>query len=357
MSRSARRGHAIPLFGRKERGAVSEPAGARLGLRHIVLIEDGVPAATQPPRSATELAALSPAADGTRTAVLVYDLPSSDEVHELGELLELHPVLLEDLLHAGQRPKLERYGDALFAVLRAASYQDDAEDVVLAEFHLVIKGGWVVVIRQGDPAEAAWDFDEFRQQTDLLRAGPEAILYTMIDKIIDGYFGVLDGVNVDVEQIERQVFSGDAAVPRRIYRLSREVVDLQHATAPLAEVVDALRAGFRKHGTAEELQAYLQDAADHLTRVNIRVSEIRDVLGQILTVNATLVGQRQNEDTKTISAWAAILFTPTLVGSVYGMNFDHMPELHWAYGYPASLAAMLGLGVGLYVIFKVKRWL
>lgn len=356
MPRSARRGHAIPLLGRKDRGVAAVRAGARPGLKHIVILEDGVPVVAEPPRSASELATMSLATTG-RTAVLVYDQPDVDEVHELGELLDLHPVLLEDLLHAGQRPKLERYGDALFAVLRAATYQDDAEDVVLAELHVVIKGAWTVVIRQGGPSEAAWDFDELRQRTDLLRAGPEAILYTLIDRIIDGYFGVLDGVSVDVEQIERQVFSGDAAVPQRIYRLSREVVDLQHATGPLAEVVDALRAGFRKHGTAEELQTYLQDAADHLTRVNSRVSEIRDVLGQILTVNATLVGQRQNEDTKTISAWAAILFTPTLVGSVYGMNFDEMPELHWAYGYPASLVAMLALGVGLYVIFKVKRWL
>lgn len=290
-------------------------------------------------------------------AVLAYDRPSATEVEELGERMDLHPVLLEDLLHGHQRPKLERYGDTLFTVLRAAIYQDDPEDIIIAELHVVIRGGWVVVIRQGEPSDPDWDFDGFRQETELLRFGPEAILYTVIDKIIDGYFRVLDGVSVDIEQIERQVFSGDVAAPQRIYRLSREVVDLQHATGPLAGVIDALRSGFQKHETTEELQTYLQDAADHLTRVNTRVSEIRDVLGQILTVNATLVGQQQNEVTKTISAWAAILFTPTLVGAIYGMNFDTMPELHWQYGYPAALIAMLVLGAGLFAIFKLKRWL
>ena len=326
------------------------------GLRHIVVVEDGVPMTEAGIRTVTELAAMSLEPPRHMT-VLAYDRPTAAEVDELGDLLELHPVLLEDLLHGRQRPKLERYGDSLFAVLRAAIYQDDPEDIVIAELHIVIRGGWVVVIRQGEPSDPDWDFDGFRQETGLLRFGPEAILYTVIDKIIDGYFSVLDGVSVDVEQIERQVFSGDAAAPQRIYRLSREVVDLQHATGPLAGVVDALRAGFRKHGTTEELQTYLQDAADHLARVNTRVSEIRDVLGQILTVNATLVGQRQNEVTKAISAWAAILFTPTLVGAIYGMNFDNMPELHWEYGYPAALVAMLALGVGLFVIFKLKRWL
>ncbi|MGW6130165.1 magnesium and cobalt transport protein CorA [Cellulomonas sp. NPDC055163] len=352
----ARRGHTIALFGRRDRDAAPPSAPPGRGLRHLVALDDGVPVTDDNIRTATELAAatLDPP---HQMAVLAYDRPSEAEVRELGELLDLHPVLLEDLLHKRQRPKLERYGDTLFVVLRAAAYQDDAEDVVTAELHVVIRGGWTAVMRQGEPGDPPWDFDGFRQQTDLLRFGPEAILYTIIDKIVDGYFAVLDGVSLDVEEIEREVFSGDAAVPQRIYRLSREVVDLQHATAPLVDVVDALRAGFEKHGTADELQTYLQDAADHLARVNTRVTEIRDVLGQILTVNATLVGQRQNEVTKTISAWAAILFTPTLVGAVYGMNFDDMPELHWTYGYPIALVAMLLLGGGLYVIFKLKKWL
>ena len=356
VPRPARRTHTVPLFGRRDRTPPPADDGRAGGLRHIVVVEDGVPLADVGVRTATELAA-RPLELPRQMAVLAYDRPTVAETEELGELMDLHPVLLEDLLHGHQRPKLERYDDTLFAVLRAAVYQDDAEDIVVAELHVVVRGAWVVVIRHGEPGDQDWDFDGFRQQTDLLRFGPEAILYTVIDRIIDGYFHVLDGVSVDVEQIERQVFSGDAAAPQRIYRLSREVVDLQHATGPLVGVIDALRSGFQKHGTTDELQTYLQDAADHLVRVNSRVSEIRDVLGQILTVNATLVGQRQNEVTKAISAWAAILFTPTLVGAVYGMNFDRMPELHWAYGYPLALIAMLVLGVGLYVVFKLKRWL
>ncbi|WP_230401682.1 magnesium and cobalt transport protein CorA [Sanguibacter suaedae] len=346
----------VPLFSRRDR---LQPTGWTevhgTGMRHVAVFEDGHPVDDATATTPAELARedLSP----HHVAVVAYDRPTRADVLELGELLDLHPLLVEDLLHGSQRPKLERYGDALFVVLRSAAYLDDDEDVDLDELHVVIQGRWAVVLRQGDPTDIDWDFSALEQDPTLLTLGPEAVLYTLIDQVVDGYFGVLDGVSTDIEEIEREVFSGDAAVPQRIYRLSREVVDLQHATAPLVSVVEALRAGFLKYGTTDELQTYLQDAADHLARVNSRVTEIREVLGQILTVNATLVGQRQNEDMKTISAWAAILFAPTLIGAIYGMNFDHMPELHWQYGYPLALAAMVALGAGLYVVFKRNRWL
>ncbi|HEY0216969.1 MAG TPA: magnesium and cobalt transport protein CorA [Cellulomonas sp.] len=356
MAAPTRRPSSSP-FGWRTRGSASTPTEpVRSGLVRLSVLDDGLPVPDVAASSARELAAsLGPGSP--LLAVLAYDRPSEAEVREVGEVLDLHPVLLEDLLHAGQRPKLERYGDALFTVLRPAEYLDEVEDIAFVELHVIIRDGWVVVMRQGSPGDAPWDVTRFGQDADLFRLGPEAVLYAMIDTVVDGYFRVLDGVNVDVDEIERQVFSGDAAAPERIYRLSREVIDLQHATAPLVAVVGRLRAGFRTYQTAEGLQAHLQDVADHLDRVTTRVAEIRDVLGQILTVNATLVGQRQNEDMKTISAWAAILLTPTLVGAVYGMNFDHMPELHWAFGYPAAIAAMVVMAAGLYVAFKIKRWL
>ena len=192
---------------------------------------------------------------------------------------------------------------------------------------------------------------------ELLRLGPRAVAYAMIDAIVDGFSPVLGGIAIDQEQIERQVFSGDAAVAERIYNLSQEIIDMQHTTSSVIEVVQRLNKDFIRSGMPEELRAYLDDVADHLTRDNTRVTEYRESLSQILSVNATLVAQRQNEDMKKISGWAAIIFAPTLISSIYGMNFDLMPELHWAFGYPMALIAMIGFTVLLYWIFKRSNWM
>jgi len=146
-------------------------------------------------------------------------------------------------------------------------------------------------------------------------------------------------------------------VTERIYRLSQEIIDLRYATSGMVEVLDALRRGFDRYHIPSDLQAYLQDVADHLNRVDSRVGELRDALSQILTVNGTLVAQRQNEDMKKISGWAAILFAPTLIGAIYGMNFDNMPELHWTFGYPLAIAGMIAFALVLYVIFKRQKWM
>ena len=307
-----------------------------------------------------------------RMALCLFPAPTADDVHELAEAWGLHPVLVEDLQHAGQRPKLERYGDVLFMVARSARYIDEIEDVDFAEFHVLVRPHAVAVLCQDGQWIDGSDETSLPSLTDLtgpsrphtllddehlLSLGPEAVLYRLLDAIVDGYTPVLRGISVDKEQIERQVFSGDAAVTERIYRLSQEVIDLQHAASSLADVLDELRQGVGGEDTPEELQTYLQDVADHLTRVGARVSELRDSLAQILNVNATLVAQRQNEDMKKISGWAAILFAPTLIGAIYGMNFDSMPELHWAFGYPLALGSMVALGLGLYIVFKRKKWM
>lgn len=168
---------------------------------------------------------------------------------------------------------------------------------------------------------------------------------------------MLQGLAIDKEQIERQVFSGDAAVAERIYRISQEVIDMQHSTSSMMEVLEALREGFGKYDIAEESQAYLEDVSDHLTRAHSKAVEYRDALSQILSVNSTLVAQRQNEDMKKISGWAAILFAPTLIGAIYGMNFDNMPELHWTFGYPVAVASMVAFAAILYWVFKRSKWM
>ncbi|QNG18902.1 magnesium and cobalt transport protein CorA [Rhodococcus triatomae] len=366
------------VFRRRADGAETPAPGSTRRTRYV---EGGRLSPT--PIDATVAETLRFAGDRSdRTALLLYPTPSHTDVEELAEAWRLHPVLTEDLLHAGQRPKIERYGDVLFLVVRSAWYVDETEDVDFAEFHVLVRPHAVAVLCQdgrwidGTDARAFTPDESGPDESDpedssgvdrgdhtllddarLLELGPEAVVYRLLDAIVDGYRPVLRGLEIDKEQIERQVFRGEAAVAERIYRLSEEVIDLRQATTSLTDVLQALRRGFDRYDIPEPLQTYLQDVADHLTRVNAQVTELRDSLSQILAVNATLVAQRQNEDMKKISGWAAILFAPTLVGAVYGMNFDNMPELHWAFGYPMAVGAMAGLALGLYVVFKHNKWM
>ncbi|MCD2499867.1 MULTISPECIES: magnesium and cobalt transport protein CorA [Microbacterium] len=331
------------------------PAGSR-GTRTVHLFRDG---SRIPGDESATLAEAVAYADGesNHLAVIGYDLPTPDQIAELAEQFDLHPILVEDLENAGQRPKVERYGDVLFVVVRSALYRDWTEEVEFAEFHLIVRGNTVAVICQDREKEQKWDLEQFGGDPELLALGSEAVVYTVLDTIVDGYASALDGLDVDKEQIERQVFTGERSVTERIYRLSREVIDLQHAASPMGLVLVRLRAGFGKYRVAEELQTHLQDVGDHLSRATTRTTDLRDALNQILSVNSTLVTQRQNEDMKKISGWAAILFAPTLIGAIYGMNFDNMPELHWDFGYPLAVGAMLLLGVGLWLVFRRKDWM
>ncbi|MHA7156635.1 magnesium and cobalt transport protein CorA [Glutamicibacter endophyticus] len=327
---------------------------------------------TERPEVTTANEALTYAAAGThRMALSLYPAPTHEDIHALIAAWQLHPVLADDLLHARQRPKLERYGDVVFLVLRSARYIDESEEVEFSEFHILMRPNALAVLCQdrrwidgtrGEALEAsvaegiAGGTRTALADDARLGLGPEAVLYRLLDEMVDGYQPVLQGLGIDKEQVERQVFSGDAAVAERIYRLSQEVIDMQHATMAMLEVVRGIRSGFEKYNVPEQLQAYLQDVLDHLKRANVQIGEYREALSQILSVNATLVAQRQNEDMKKISGWAAILFAPTLIGAIYGMNFDHMPELHWAFGYPAALIVMLGFTVTLFVVFKRRNW-
>nr|WP_306462507.1 magnesium and cobalt transport protein CorA [Glutamicibacter soli] len=309
--------------------------------------------------------------EANRVGLGIYPVPAREDIHELARAWQLHPVLVDDLLHAGQRPKLERYGDVTLLVVRSALYLDEAEEVELSEFHVLLRPGALAILCQdnrwidGTPGRD-WAEDIGGSQTvldkqllanqALLKLGAEAILYRLLDEIVDGYVPALQGLGIDKEQIELQVFGGDATVTERIYRLSQEVIDMQHATASLSEVVRSLASGFEKYNVPGELQTYLQDVSDHLTRAHTQTQEYRDALSQILNVNSTLVAQRQNEDMKKISGWAAILFAPTLIAAIYGMNFDNMPELHWALGYPVAIGGMVLFAAGLYGVFKWRKW-
>ncbi|MGX7730214.1 magnesium/cobalt transporter CorA [Rhodococcus sp. 2H158] len=297
--------------------------------------------------------------------------PTDAQLNAAAEQFELHELAVEDAIAAHQRPKLERYGDTLFVVLRAARYVDESERVDFGEVHVFVGPTFVLTVRHSESPDLSAVRDRMESEPDLLRLGPEAVLYAILDAVVDGYAPVVAGLQNDIDEIETEVFSGDPRVSRRIYELSREVIEFQRAAKPLLTVLSGLSSGFAKYRTDDELQRYLRDVTDHATTVVEQVDSFRQLLGNILTVNATLVSQmqneemrnlsrasiEQNEEIKRISAWAAILFAPTLIGTVYGMNFDTMPELHWAAGYPMALLMMVMTCAGLYAIFRRRGWL
>ena len=297
--------------------------------------------------------------------------PNEAELAAIQKEFDLHPLAVEDAIGAHQRPKLERYGDTLFVVLRAANYSDEREEVDFGELHLFVGPNFVVSVRHSESPDLAVVRQRMEAEPELLALGPVAVLYGILDAVVDQYLPVVSGLENDIDEIEAQVFAGDAEVSRRIYELSQEVLDFQRATLPLVGMLETLRAGFDAFETNRELRRALRDVADHTAVVNDRIEGFRGTLREILAVNATLVAQRQNEDMKVlaaasnrqneevkkISAWAAIFFAPTVIAGIYGMNFDAMPELHWQYGYPVAIGVMLVAMTGLYVMFRRRGWL
>jgi len=322
-----------------------------------------------PPTLADTLGSLRATQDGMAWIGLYR--PAEQQLLSLTEEFPLHPLAIEDAVTAHQRPKLEHYGDTLFVVLRAARYLDDDEQVDFGELHVFIGHDFVLTVRHSQAPDLSTVRHRLENDPHLLAQGPGAVLYAIVDAVVDGYAPVVAGLQNDIDEIETEVFNGDPAVSRRIYELSREVIEFQRATRPLLAMLATLSEGFDTHRTDDELRRHLRDVADHATTVVERADGFRQMLADILTVNATLVTQAQNEEmrlltqasydqneeVKRISAWAAILFAPTLIGTIYGMNFTHMPELHWAGGYPFAITLMAGICGALYAVFKRRNWL
>jgi magnesium transporter len=297
--------------------------------------------------------------------------PDENEIAAIAQEFSLHALAVEDAVLAHQRPKMERYDDVLFLVLRAADYVDETERLEFGELHIFLGPNFIVTLRHAEAPQLTGVRSRMEENPQLLSLGPHAVLYAIIDAVVDEYQPVVQGLSNDIDEIEEEVFSGEATVSRRIYELSREVIAFERAEQPLLDVVRRLELGSDKYGVAPELQRGLRDVADHLVHVDEKVTAFRQLLRDILTVNGTLVAQRQNDEVarmtetsleqgevvKRISAWAAILFGPTIITGIYGMNFDHMPELHWEFGYPFALVLLLASGAGLYAIFKRKNWL
>jgi magnesium transporter len=297
--------------------------------------------------------------------------PGYEELKQLADEFNLHELALEDAVEAHQRPKIDRYGSTLFTVLRPARYIDAKEEVEFGEVHIFTGPDFVITVRHAETPNLGEVRKRLEKRPERLALGPEAVLYEIIDQVVDEYSPVIAGLENDIDEIENQLFSGDPDVSRRIFDLSREVIEFQRATKPLEEVFTAIVDGFEKYHVDIDLQRRLIDSRDHCMRVIDRVDSFRQVLQNALMVQSALVTQRQNDEMKTlaessndqneevkkISAWAAIGFAPTLVGTIYGMNFKVMPELGLRYGYVMALGLMAASSGSLYWIFKKRDWL
>jgi magnesium transporter len=287
--------------------------------------------------------------------------PDQEEFVTVAREFGLHELAVEDAVQAHQRPKLERYGETLFLVLRPARYVDETETVLFGEVAIFAGPHFVITVRHGDAPELGPVRSRLERRPDLLRRGALTIVYAILDDVVDGYQPVVAGLQNDVDEIEDEVFGASPTVSRRIYELTREVIEFQRATSPLDGILTQLMDELEME---DEERRYLRDVHDHALRVEEHAEAFRALLQNILSVNLTLetkalseASHAQNEQVKRISAWAAILFAPTLVGTNYGMNFEHMPELDWTFGYPLALTLMLLVSVGLYVVFKRRRWI
>lgn len=307
--------------------------------------------------------------------------PDADTLEAVAEVFALHPLAVEDAHKGHQRAKLERYGDTLFVVLRPAGYDDENERVEFGEVHLFIGPRFVVTVHREAQPDLRVVREILESDPEFLGLGPEAMLTVFFDEVVDREAPVIAGLEEDIDEIEDDLFGGsdvDPGLTERIYRLSGQVITFQRAARPHPAMLEGLLRGADKYGTDDEVRHRLRNVHDHTVRVADRVDTARALLENALTVHSTVVSLEQNEEmrrmsgtslrlaeetieqgekVKKISSWAAILFTPTLVASIYGMNFDLMPELHWSWGYPFSLVLMLGLALGLWGVFKRRRWL
>jgi magnesium transporter len=282
--------------------------------------------------------------------------PSAEEFEAIAREFDLHELAVEDAVKAHQRPKVELYGETLFVVVKTARYVDPEEVIEIGELLLFVNPSFVVTVRHG-AGELGDVRARIERRSDLLQHGPGMVLYAILDHVVDGYEVAAEGIEIDVQEVERQVFSEDRNNPaERIYKLEREVLDFQAAVAPLSGPVDEIARG-NFAVVPEPLTDYYRDVHDHLRRAGARIAAFRELLGNALQANLTQVSVRQNEDMRKISAWVAILAVPTMIAGIYGMNFEHMPELRWRFGYPAVLLLIAVVCLALYRRFKRAGWL
>ncbi|CAN5326654.1 magnesium/cobalt transporter CorA [soil metagenome] len=295
--------------------------------------------------------------DGNTFAWIGLYEPTEEEFEATRREFNLHELAVEDAIHAHQRPKLDEYGDTLFLVLKPTRYVDPIEIIELGEILLFVNPRFVVAVRHREASKLVEVRKSLEADPDELALGPSAVLLHILDRVVDDYGNVLEGLDADIEELESTVFSDTSSNPtERIYRLMREVLQFLAATAPLEEPLSRLsNRDFKAINPV--LKKYFADVHDHLVKVIERISAYRDLLNSILQANLTQVSVRQNSDMRKISAYVAIAAVPTMLAGIWGMNFTHMPEIDETWGYPAVLTLMLVSCLVLYRRFKKSGWL
>lgn len=294
-------------------------------------------------------------ADENRFVWVGLHEPDGVELEQLADVFGLHPLAVEDAIHAHQRPKLERYDDVQFFVLKTVGYCDRAEAVRTGEIMIFCGPDFVVTVRHGDHGALAPVRERLEDTPDRLALGPAAVVHAIADRVVDDYIVAADDVQRDIDDVEECVFSPDRTnQAERIYRLKREVIHLKRAAGPLA---GPLRNLTGRRFVPAEIREYFRDVDDHLTRVREQVESCDELLTPILQAHLTQVTVTDNHDMRKISAWAAILALPTAITGVYGMNFTHMPELHWKYGYLLAIGVIVGACLTLHRGFRRNGWL
>jgi magnesium transporter len=249
------------------------------------------------------------------------------------------------------------YGDTVFVVLKAGRYVDSEEVIELSQIMVFLGEGFIITVRHGESDVLRKVRDGIVDVPDELRCGPIGVLHAIVDRVVDDYTEVVAGLDVDVESVEQQVFSGEGLnKAERIYKLKRELLEFRQAVIPLLEPLELVAEGKLPH-TRDVPTEYFRDIHDHLLRARDRIESLNALLSDVLNANLAQVGVRQNEDMRKISAWVAMAAVPTMIAGIYGMNFNHMPELDWWLGYPFALGIMAVSVLALYRMFRRRGWL
>ena len=283
--------------------------------------------------------------------------PDDGELAEVGRAFGLHELAIEDAGSEHQRPKLEDYDGSFFAVLKTARYDDEREEVEFGEINLFLGSGYVIAVRHGAGSDLKPARKRLESRPDLVKVGPAAAAWAILDKVVDDYEPVAAGLDNDISEVEQEVFADqNAVVTQRIYFLRRVVVEFHRAVQPLIAPLESLEKGITVE-VDEHIRRYFRDVADHAQHVDEQLQDQRELLTAALDSNLALITLRQNEVVRAISAWAAIIAVPTFIASIYGMNFEDMPELEWVFGYPLAVLIMFTAVAFMYRFFKRIDWL
>lgn len=282
--------------------------------------------------------------------------PTPEELDEMRVEFDLHELAAEDALHGNQRPKIDEYGDCVFAVMHTVELSTD--ELVVGEVDVFAGPDYVLTARKRTKQGFANVRARCEREPQLLKEGPGYVLYALMDTVVDRYFPVIDALEEELEKIEDRIFEGEPARENveALYALKRKLMVLRHAAGPLHEAAGKLYGG-RVPEIAAGTQDYFRDIYDHLFRINQSIDSLRDMLTTAISVNLSLITVHENETMKQLASYAALVAVPTMIAGIYGMNFDFMPELKWRFGYPVTLAVMVVADAYLLYRFKKAGWI